>query len=180
MGSSSFGGGCCSCEEFVPPPYHLCHIIWNVFLIDKPFAQKESFDEILRENAAGLILAILPHGQTYASVTEHRALPEGVTARELPYENHDENIDFAAYDACCAQIEELRSKRRNVFVFCNSGYQRSLPFLCHYLVAHHADEIPTVERAMDTILPQVSKQDYASCRAQYVDAVKKLLASRGG
>jgi hypothetical protein len=93
----------------------------------------------------------------------------------MPYDGHTEAVDLEVYDKQCERIEQLRSRRKNVFVFCNSGFQRSLPFLVHYLTAHHADEIPNIERAIDTILPQVDKQAYATAKQEYVDLVKKLL-----
>jgi hypothetical protein len=44
---------------------------------------------------------------------------------------------------------------RNVLVFCNNGYQRSIPFLVYYLTNYHSDEVPSIEKAVELILSQL-------------------------
>jgi hypothetical protein len=157
------------------------HIIWNVLLADRElFAvaqaqENKTSDVVLRENRVALVVAIVPDEAAYKA-----ALPAQDTDCEteiMAYgDTHDTRLDLARYDAVCQRIEALRARRQNVLVFCNSGYQRSMPFLCRYMVAHHADEVPTVERALDIILPQVSKQEYAARRDAHIQNVEALFA----
>lgn len=162
---------------FEAPRVSLCHIIWNVFLIDKQIAARPDFAEIVRENDVRYILAILPDEATYAEALGGRA--DDVPHHVMTYDGHTPALDAAAFDAQCERIEERRHARHNVFVFCNSGYQRSLPFLAYYLRTTHPTEVPSVERAIDLILPQVDKEGYAALRDGTVASVRALLEPLG-
>lgn len=157
-------------EHFEPPKYKLCHIIWNVFLIDKEF---EVTQEIIDENKIGYILALLPDKKIY-----DEKIKINVAHNIIEYQGHNmDNMDFELFDKECQKIEEYRKERKNIFVFCNNGYQRSIPFLCHYLVNHHNDEVPTIEKAIDIILPQVDKENYSKLRDKYIENMNKLFKS---
>lgn len=159
-------------EYFEAPKYQLCHIIWNVFLIDKEF---ELTQEIIDENNIGYILAILPDadGQNAEQIYDEK-IKVNVEHYIMKYEGHNLTLNTKVFDEQCVKIEEYRKERKNIFVFCNSGYQRSIPFLCHYLTKHHADEVPTIEKAIDLILPQVDKKNYATMRDKYIENMEKL------
>lgn len=79
----------------------------------------------------------------------------------------------------CRNIEHHRSKRENVFIFCNSGYQRSIPFLVYFFTRFHPEEAPTIERALDLILPQVARDEFASIRSTYVESITTLFSKIG-
>lgn len=153
---------------FEAPAYSLCHIIWNVFVIDKELAKKQDMSQIVKDNNIGYVLAILPDEKEYPS--DLAFVPHEVMA----YEGHTPTLNVADFDKQCALIEEHRKNRVNVFVFCNNGYQRTIPFLTYYLTRFHGDEVPTIERAMDLILPQVDKANYASIRDGYVRDITEL------
>lgn len=118
-----------------------------------------------------------------AIVPEHRVYEEAVgfdiDHSVMEYEGHDIVLDVPRFKAECEKIEELRGRRENVMVFCNNGYQRSLPFLCYYLCKCHADEVPTLERAVDIILPQVDKLSYAANRDKYIETLTQLFRDNG-
>jgi hypothetical protein len=155
---------------FDAPEYQLTHIIWNVFLIDKEFAKNTDITSIAKENNIKYIIAILPGD------AEHTWLKElKIDYHISTYEGHDTNIDYQEFDTQCKKIEEFREKRENVFVLCNNGYQRSIPFLTYYLYKHHKEEVPTIERAIDIILPQVDKDNYRLQRDNYIQSMKELL-----
>lgn len=158
-------------EEFVAPKYKLNHIIWNVFLIDKLFPLS---DEIIKENNVGHIFAILPDEKEY---DEHVKICVDHTVME--YHGHEMTMDVKLYDKCIVMMEALRKERINVFVFCNNGYQRSLPFLCYYLTKHHSDEVPSIEKAIDIILPQVDKENYAKERGKIIKSIEILFKVNG-
>ena len=153
-------------EKFTAPKYKLCHIIWNVFLIDKEFKLTQ---EIIDENNIGYIIALLPDEQIY-----YDKVDVNVPHHILKYKDHTPLLDIEDFDKQCEKIEEYRKERKNIFVFCNNGYQRSIPFLCHYLINHHNDEVPTVEKAIDIILPQVDKDNYSTLRNKYIENMEKL------
>jgi hypothetical protein len=164
----------CTCTRtqapFSAPAYSLCHIIWNVFLIDKEFCGKHDMAMVCRDNNIKYVIAILPRETPFQVPNTEWGVEHAV----LPYDGHDTTLDTAAFDVQCEEIESRRARREYVAVFCNSGYQRSLPFLCHYLVRHHPDEVPTVERAIDTILPQVDKANFAAQRDEWIRKVQQL------
>ncbi len=157
--------------KFESPKYQLCHIIWNIFVIDKEFPLTQ---EIIDENNVGYILAMLPDKKIYY---EKFSDIKNVDHYIMEYEGNDMNVDIPLFDKQCKIIEEYRKERKNIFVFCNNGYQRSIPFLCHYLTKHHNDEVPTIEKAIDIILPQVDKKNYAKMRDKYIENMKKLFES---
>ncbi len=164
-----------SYHEFEAPKYSLAHIIWNVYLVDKEFIKKDDIGEILRENNVKYVIGILP--AEHDGVCEGSVVAAGVEFHAMTYDGHDMNIDRAQFDEQCAKIEAYRQRRENVFLFCNNGYQRSIPFLTYYLCHHHADEIPTIEMAIDTILPQVDKANYSKVRGDYVESMWALFGS---
>lgn len=165
-------GACSSCDAFEAPKYSLCHIIWNVFLIDKEFAASHDMRAVVEENNVKYVIAIMPDTSTYKGCMRSCWVDHCV----MEYDGHTTSLDVAAYDAQCAKIEVHRSRRENVIVMCNSGYQRSLGFLCYYLMKFHPSEVPSVERAIDTILPQVDKQNYAAVRGDYIESIRNLLS----
>ena len=174
--------------EWVSPKHKLCHIIWNLFVIDKPFVNKtvpEDLINIVRENNIRYVIAILPgNGAEERYATGLDTLSGlGVEHTIMMYEGHDTSLDIDAFDVQCKKIEMYRSTqleggaRCNIFVMCNSGYQRSLPFLCYYLTRYHPDEVPTIAAAVDLILPQVDRENYAAVRDQFVESINRLFDS---
>ena len=154
-------------ETFIAPAYKLCHIIWNVFLIDKEIAKSDKFGDIINENKIEYMIAILPKGDKVDT-----ELPYHI----MEYSGHDMELNITEFDEQCKKIEEYRADRKNIFVFCNNGYQRSIPFLCYYLTIHHANEVPTIERAIDIILPQADKDNYATLRDKYIESMNLLFS----
>lgn len=157
-------------DSFNAPTYNLCHIIWNIFLIDKDFALLPNFEDILKENNIEFILAILPDEKVYTDNIKIK-----IDHHIMKYENHNTFIDINEFDSQIIKIEEYRKQRKNIFVFCNNGYQRSIPFLCYYLTKYHSNEVPNIENAIDLILPQIDKNNYASTRNDYIESMKTLI-----
>ena len=161
-----------SCAPFTPSSYQLCHVIWNIFLFDKEAAKKEDFRRICRDNNIEYVVGIFPDLSTLTDTISFD-IEKGL----LAYKSHDTTLSFDAFDKEISKIEELRSRRKNVAVVCNSGYQRSLPFLVHYLTKHHSEEVPTIAKAMDIILPQVDKENFAKTRDDLIDSITTLFSS---
>lgn len=164
----------------VAPKHKLCHIIWNLFLIDKTFFKKArtdgSMNEIISENKFTYIVAILPEDSP--EFLESIAFPTAQIKDYsiMVYRDHDTSLDFEAFDRQCKEIEKRRALRENTMILCNSGYQRSIPFLTYYLTRYHGEEVPSVEHAIDIILPQVDNENYAAQKDEYVKLTKELLA----
>ena len=151
---------------FFAPKHKLCHIIWNLFLIDK---ELKDIPEIITENNIKYIIGILPDQATY-----DKTFPPGIDHHIMLYDDHSTNLNITEFDEQCQKIEEYRSQRANIFICCNSGYQRSIPFLCYYLIKYHPEEVPNIAKAIDLILPQVDKQNYATLKEQYVMSTEML------
>jgi hypothetical protein len=154
------------------PPSSTHHIIWNLILADKEL--KLTQEVIDAENICHIV-AILPHKN------EFLLLNDGI--KELSYtvleygDTHDTVIDKNAFQLCGEFIDKLAKKegRRNVLIFCNNGYQRSIPFLVYYLTTFHSDEVPTIEKALTIILSEVDRPNYMNILASTIDSVTKLL-----
>ena len=157
----------------------MCHIIWNVYLIDKEFIKTQPMQEIIKDNNISYVLAILPKNDESDPDNHTRGCLQelGVKHDVMQYEGHDMHIDMDEFQRQCDVIEEYRGKRENVFVFCNNGYQRSIPFLTYYLWKHHNDEIPDIPRAIDVILPQVDKANYTELRNKYIESMNQLFST---
>jgi hypothetical protein len=155
--------------NFEKSPKGLYHIIWNVLLTDKTF---KISPEILDRHNIKYIISILPSEDDYYKevqcICDHSV---------MTYSEHKAVLDIERFDIEIKKMEECRRKRENILIFCNNGYQRSIPFLCHYLTAHHADECPNIASAIDLILPQVDKENYSNIRNDYIKNIEKLFVA---
>lgn len=167
-------------NEFEAPKYSLNHIIWNIYLIDKEFAKKEDAIQILNENKCKYIIAILPTSNNSTPIEEEIQNEKILQSFDLEYNilgyqgHNTEDINFTDFNNQCIKIEEYRKKRENVFIFCNNGYQRSIPFLTYYLCHYHKDEVPNIEKAIDIILPQIYETNNSYLRNKYIDNMKLI------
>jgi hypothetical protein len=157
------------------PPTQAHHIIWNVLLADK---QMQLTQSVLDAEKICHIVAILPHENDFLQLNgEIPLFPYTV----LEYgDKHDTVINKQEFEKCGSFIDTIAKKEgnRNVLVFCNNGYQRSIPFLVYYLTAFHPDEIPCVEKALKIILSQVDKENYNDILQGMVENISNLLHSR--
>lgn len=158
-------------EDFIAPKYSLCHIIWNLFIIDKMYAALPNIDNILQENNVKYIIAILPDVKDYK--LDHLNIDHSI----MLYNDHNTQLDINEFDIQCKKIEDIRSQENkpNIFIYCNNGYQRSIPFLCYYLLKYHPSEAPNIDKAIDLILPQIDRGNYNKTRDNYIESVKSLL-----
>ena len=159
-----------------PPPSKVYHIIWNILLADKQFPLTI---ESLKDNKIGHIVAILPSNEEFEKLGGGSLCPFTV----IEYgDKHEPFIDSKQYEEIGAFIDNLaryakNDSERNVLVFCNNGYQRSIPFLVYYLTRFHSDECPSISKAIDLILPQVDKLNYLSLREKTIEDITKILTS---
>jgi hypothetical protein len=163
--------------RFEPPGENagkMIHIIWNVFLVDKELVDSPAFPALVKsENVAHVVGVVKAE---FAPRLAEISGGCGIGHTAVVYKGHTmDSIDAPAYESVCDTIETNRAERKNVVVFCTSGYQRSLPLLAYYLMNRHRDEAPTAERCVDLILPQVDKVNFAKDRSKYVELLGKLL-----
>lgn len=150
----------------------LIHIIWNILLVDKT---TKITSELIQNNNVGYILAILPNEQIYI---ENMQEVLNVNHHIIEYgDKHDVEIDEKTLDQYIEQGQIMdnfaKGTRRNVIIFCNNGYQRSLPFICYYLIKFHPDEVPNLDKALDIILPQIDKNLYSE-KSKYLENLERL------
>lgn len=150
----------------ISDPVDIFHIIWNVFLTDK---ESNITQEQMKENNIQAVIGIFPPIINYNKfkIFEIIEESENVTFDVLKYE-HTGNVEFTGFDDMCNKIEEYRKERKNILVLCNNGYQRSVPFLCYYMIKYHKNEIPDLDKALDIILPQVDKTNYLDSKKQFL------------
>lgn len=165
------------------------HIIWNLYMTDKMIAKSGvEFQKILELNKISYVLAILPNIDEWNTITaqkyngfqqcdfdiKHYMAENHIDSNVMKYEDHSDFLDIKTFDQQIELIEDYRKKRQNVLIFCNNGYQRSIPFLVYYLTKHHKDEIPTIEKALEIILFQCDKLNYGVIKNHYVESITKL------
>lgn len=147
----------------------------NVLLCDK--TARLSTDD-LTANKVKHILAILPNADALPAAVRDSGIPVTVLAygdQHEPTLSTAQRADFAAAGALIDAEAQAAEQRGSVLVFCNSGYQRSIPFLAYYLTTRHPTEAPTVARAVDLILPQVDREGYSASRDRWIAAVEAVL-----
>ena len=156
-----------------PAPSSVYHIIWNILLADKQFPLTS---ENLQENKIGHIVAILPSKDEF-----NKLAGNNLNATVLEYgDKHEPVINKEQFQDIGKFIDDLarnakNESERNVLIFCNNGFQRSIPFLVYYLTKFHPDECPSISKAIDLILPQVDKLNYLSLREKTIDDVTKII-----
>lgn len=141
----------------------LIHIIWNVFLTDKTHIK--NLDHEINSNCIKYIIYILPDKKIYDEIRPETDIEHCI----IEYEEHSPVITnnmTEKFEKCFDKIEYYRAQkiRGNTLVLCNSGYQRSLPFICKYLITRHVDEVPDIDKALDIVLFQADKQNYANIK----------------
>ncbi len=164
-------------ETFEPSsPTSIHHLIWNIIITDKITTLTA---EIIEQNKIKHILAILPHKEEFLELNQE--------IENFPYDvleygtSHDTNIDFELYDLYCKKIDEIAKNGdtvRNVLVFCNNGYQRSLVFLVYYLINYHFSEFKTIVQATEMILSILDRDSYTKIKDGMIENITKLLNSR--
>jgi hypothetical protein len=133
-----------------PDPGKYQFLIWNLYLTDK--LTKLTHIDLEREKIAHIV-AILPSKEEFEGLSKDIG---GTPYTVLEYgESHTTELPLDEYNRIAMVIDMLgkmpQDKDRNILVFCNNGYQRSLPFLVYYLMNFHKDEFPTVESAVKLI-----------------------------
>lgn len=166
-----------SIYENVPPPSNskLVHIIWNVLLTDK--TQVKDLDLEIIDNNIEHIICILPSDKTKEIFQDIKPKKE-MSCTIIEYTDHNPIITndmIHLFENSYDKIEELQKIRKNTLIFCNSGYQRSLPFIIKYLVSRHPDEIPNFDKALDIVLSQVDKQNFNEIRDILKDNILMIL-----
>ena len=120
------------------PPNKTHNIIGNVLLADKLL---ELSPELIKKEKIKHVIAILPENTDHPIPIEHSI---------LRYSGHNPEINFKQFETYCNIIED-QPKETNVLIFCNNGYQRSIPFLVYYLINFHKEEFPTLEKAVEHV-----------------------------
>ncbi len=151
------------------------HIIWNLLLTDKLV---KLTPELVERNKIRTIMAILPDKSEYAELAKE--IPD---VENYVYEYghvHDMNTDYAEYDYMSQKIDYVaknakENEYRNVLLFCNNGYQRSLPFITYYLTRYHADEFDSINKAVKYVLMTLDRDNYNSIVDAQVENITKIL-----
>lgn len=157
-------------HPFAPPSSKPAPIfvIWSLFLAEKDL---ELSAELLSDNNIRFVIAILPSADIYGE----RVKVE-VDHHVMVYDGHTPAIDFAKYRSLCLKIDAVRQAatgRGNTLVYCNTGYQRSLPFLVYYLHEYHRNEAPSIKKAMEIVLGATDRS-WIMNRDQFDEAVLRV------
>ena len=169
-----------------PSKDNLIHVIWNLFLCDK---YQKIDQELIDRNGIGYIITILPYESDYLTYIPDKLTTDNPklswedkdTDNSLPHytieylDTHEDTIDqklLTIYQDQSNKIEEVRKqKNRNIIIFCNNGYQRSVPFICYYLLKYHPEEYSSLINVLQLVLGKVQDKP----EPEYMDEYLKLL-----
>jgi hypothetical protein len=125
-------------------------IDWNVYVTDKfiPLTERN-----LQTYNIGHIIAILPSKDELSSIITTGTTPYTLLAYGA---THDEKLPIDDYERLGTMIREMRNnnklvKGKNVLVFCNNGFQRSLPFLVYVLLNFQRQQYPRYQKVWDVL-----------------------------
>lgn len=169
-------------RPLVTPPYHsfealdispYTFLIWNLFLTDK--LTPLTYDA-LKAIGVAEIIAILPEEEDFKALN--------ADIREIPYSvlsyhhKHEPVLPVEQYDAICEKIDTIarrpRDQKRNVLIFCNNGFQRSIPFLVYYMMKFHSDEFPSVDRAIGCIFNAIGAKNSFEEKRDALQRIQQL------
>ena len=158
--------------NFFPPNDNLIHIIWNIYLSDK---YQKINKALIENNKIGYIIAILPTEEHYKNYID----PALVPYYTIEYnDQHKDVIDsklLQIYQEQCDKIELVRkTEYRNIIIFCNNGYQRSIPFICYYLLKYHPDEYSSLLRVLELILSRIDNKYKKKELDEYIKLLPRL------
>ena len=136
--------------------------------------------EKLKEINIAEIIAILPEEKDFLSLNaDIQDIPYTVLAYN---HTHEPILQKEQYMQIAKKIDEYakrpRSEARNILVFCNNGFQRSLPFLVYYMTTLHPDEFPTIDKAMGFLLTIIANKTTFEEKVQMIKNVKELFTNQ--
>lgn len=163
---------------FVPSePGSYLFIIWNLYLTDKLTKLRQND---LKEANIQHIIAILPSKADFEALAtdigdiSYTVLEYG--GEHTPSVNLDEFLRLGTLIDNYARGLTYSETKRNVLVFCNNGYQRSLPFLCYYMTQFHKTECPTISDALKLLCASIP--GYMNERLALTEKIEPLLAKK--
>lgn len=135
---------------------------------------------IINEADVGAIVAIMPTINDFS-----KAAPElvaaGVPLCVLTYDRTKSSLDLCQFEEAAVRIETIlnTSQQKTLMIVCNTGFQRSIPFLAWYLIYYCKMHEMTVEKVIDMTMPQYDMDGYKieEMRKIIIDNVTQLLKS---
>ena len=140
----------------------------DIYFLDKPhITNAPELKELVQQYNIRYVFAIMPKGAT---------LPNncGMEYSIMEYDGHDMNMDPKLYDIHIEKIEYYRKNQCKVFILCNAGYQRTIPFLCYYLTKCHPETFGSIEHVLKRVLPQIEKEGHGDIYKQFAIRVAEL------
>lgn len=165
------------------PKTNIHHLIWNVLLTDKltKLNQEIITNNKIKQGFLKILTKTVIWSQKKDDFIElNKEIPD------FPYdileygEKHDTTINFDQYNKYAQEIDKIArngESLRNVLIFCNNGYQRSLPFIVYYLTKYHPEEFPSIDKAVEMILSQLDRDNFMKIKNNLIECVSKLLNS---
>lgn len=151
--------------------FDIFHIIWNLYLSDKESIKNDMFENTLFDLKINYIILIFPEEYNL------NIKDKSIKIDTLIYEKNSNiisKIEYKKYNECYDLMERYQKERKNILIICNSGYQRSIPFICKYLITRHQDEVPDLERAINICLSQLDKTNFMNIKNSTITNLKTL------
>lgn len=151
-------------------------IIWNLYVTDKlvPLTQEALNNHYIKE-----IIAILPEEEDFKKLNADIGdIPVTVLAY---HHNHTPVLPKEQYDSIAKKIDTIARlpphTNRGILVFCNNGYQRSLPFLVYYMTKYHSEEFPTIDKAVGFLLSTLRSANTFEEKIEILKRINELFYS---
>lgn len=151
----------------------LHNIIWNIYLTDKSYIN--DLKDGININNIKYLICILPNK---TSISINREIVDEMNGNidYLYYGNNHSSIisnkTLYQFNKC---YDKLQKNKQNTLILCNAGYQRSIPFICYYLLNRYSDEIPCLEKAVELCLTKINKQNVNIMKDLTVSTLRKLM-----
>lgn len=140
-----------SYDTLIPPS--LTYMTKNLYVSDKYILLN---NQLLKEKNISHIVCLLPTQEIADELTKDVKRDFHITL--LDYGDvHEPGLDKRTKETC-DMIEEV-TKEKNVLIFCNNGYQRTMPFLFYYLTKYKGESF---EKAAHNILGSLDSRNWSN------------------
>lgn len=147
----------------------------NIVLGDKTLAKESA------EANVGAIVAIMPTSDDYSKAPVALAYTH-IPNRVITYNKTGKSLlDLNEFEAVGGWIKSVLDPQKTLMIVCNSGFQRSIPFLAWYLI--HYCKMPeiTISKLVDMTMPYYDLDGYKheTLRKMNIDNITILLHEPG-
>ena len=140
---------------------------WNVYFTESKLVVDECLFATCNDYNIVYVLVLLPTGEVQKMKVDSER-------KVLAYEGYHAKFSVTEFDEELEKIKAFEKENRSVLIFCSTGYQRLLPFLCYYVLKRGNNVYSSVKDAVSNILryfnPNLTKDpELVQTNVKYVE-----------